>query len=261
MCAERLKNAPLVEVIVEVRWAPKEPQPSRGFDLNYNLLVGKLSEVFRDKYPEYEALPNLEVPARLAAENHLVQHRLRASKEGWPLIQVGPTVFTINQTEEYDWDNEFRQRAIQDVERFFEAYPKREEMAVQSVLLRYIDAIKFDWAEKSLWEFLREELHSALVLPDALYADTGVDPKPEALDFRASFRCDSPAGKVHLRLASGQSRGEKALILETMVESAGDNVPELPSRFEPWIDDAHRITSDWFKRLTKGKLYRSFQGD
>ena len=111
MCAKTLKKPPLVEAIVELRWAPRDAQLSQGFDLSYNRLVGRLSEVFAE-YPEYEALSNVELPARIAAENNLVQHRFRASPGGWPLIQVGPTAFTINETENYDWDNTFRQRAI-----------------------------------------------------------------------------------------------------------------------------------------------------
>ena len=40
---------------------------------------------------------------------HIVHHRFRVSPDGWPLLQVGPGVFTVNDTANYRW-TEFEKR-------------------------------------------------------------------------------------------------------------------------------------------------------
>jgi uncharacterized protein (TIGR04255 family) len=245
----------LVEAIVEIRWAPKpEGDPS------YPLLVGRLSEALREEYPAYEPAPHADLPATMAAQMYLVQHRLRARKEGWPLVQVGPNVFTINETEAYDWEGDFRGRVIDAVQAYYKARPEARDMRPQSILLRYIDAIEVEWTQESILEFMKKELKTGIELPPALFEGTGVDQLPAGLDFRVSFRTHSPRGMAHLRFASGQSHDKDALILETMVQSADEDVPELPGAFAGWLEEAHRIPSTWFERLTEGNLYRRFQG-
>jgi len=197
----------------------------------------------------------------MAAQMHMVQHRFRASKGGWPLIQVGPTIFTLNETETYDWEGDFRARAIRAVGSFFKVYEKATEMQVQSLLLRYIDALEFDWDKESLLDFLAKDLKMKVVLPAPLFGDTDVASTPAGFDMTASFRCAKPKGMAHLRFVAGESKGKKALIMETMVQSAGDDVPLLPLGFTAWLDAAHEIPSTWFKRLTKGNLYRRFRGE
>ena len=254
MSAQKLNRAPLIEAIVEIRWKAR-PEG----DPNYNLVIGKLSESFKE-YPVYQPLSNADVPMQLAAQMHMVQHQFRASPNGWPLIQVGPSIFTLNQTEAYDWEGDLRQRAISAVEAFFKAYPKSETLGIDSILLRYIDAIDFDWEKEHLLDFLDRKLKTKIALPPSLFTDTRVGPSPVALDFTSSFRCTEPRGLVHLRFASGESRGKRSLIMETMVQSTEADVPQMPQGFAGWLDAAHGIPSTWFRLLTEGDLFRSFQG-
>jgi uncharacterized protein (TIGR04255 family) len=259
MSSQKLKKAPLVEAIVEMRFGPKTQASPPAFDPNYSLLLGRLADQFKDQYPEHEPQQSAGFPAEMAAMMHMVQHRFRASKGGWPLVQVGPTIFTFNETEAYDWEGDFRTRAIRAVDSFFGACEKTTQVQVQSLLLRYIDALEFDWDKESLLAFLEKDLRTKIVLPAPLFSDTGVGASPAGLDFTASFRCADPKGMAHVRFASGESKGKKALIMETMVQSTGSDVPSLPQGFTAWLDAAHEIPSTWFKRLTEGNLYRRFQ--
>jgi len=255
MSAQKLKSAPLIEAIVEIRWKAR-PEG----DANYNLVLGKLSDAFRAEYPEYGALSNANMPMQFAAQIHMVQHQFRASPDGWPLIQVGPTVFTVNETKAYNWEGDFRKRAVRAVKTFFKVYPKSRDLTVESIMLRYIDGIDFDWEHECLLAFLDKELKTKIVLPPSLFSSTGVQTSPAAMDFILSFKCSHPRGLVHLRFASGESRGKKALIMETMVQSAEGDVPRMPEAFGRWLDAAHGIPSTWFRLLTEGDLFRRFQG-
>lgn len=259
MCAQKLKNAPLVEAIVELRWDPQAGDDSSSADLNYSLLLGRLMDLLCDEYPAHKPLPNAEAPMQFASQLHMVQHQFRVSDDAWPLVQVGPTVFTVNQTEGYDWEQDFRDRAIRAVKILSEAHQRLGPMQPTSLLLRYIDAIEFDSGKQNVLDFIQDGLKTGISLPDTLFTDTGVHAPPKSIDFKTSFQCTRPKGMAHLRLASGQSRGQNALILETMVQSLSDEVPRLPDKFADWLDAAHEVPSTWFRRLTEGPLYARFQ--
>jgi len=257
MPGQKLRKAPLIEAIVEVRWQPKVPDES-----GYMLMLGRMAEAFlHNGYPARQSLPHADMPPAFAAQMHMVQHQFRVSEGGWPLVQIGPTVFTLNETEAYDWEGDFRGRAIEAVETLFKVLGGPDQVRIESLLLRYIDGIDFDWEKASLLEFLETNLKTRIAFPPALFDNTGVNPTPAGLDFTSSFRCMSPAGIVHLRLASGQSKGKTALVMETMVQSLDADVPSLPTGFADWLDAAHEVPSRWFRLLTQGELYRRFQGD
>ena len=103
-----LKNKPLVEALLEVKWElPVRNTPGIEGDPHYPLLLGRLSERVETDYPFHEALPTAQIPDAMVA--HMAQHRFRTSEGGWPLIQVGPGLMTVNETDGYTWDD-FRER-------------------------------------------------------------------------------------------------------------------------------------------------------
>ena len=52
-----------------------------------------------------------------------------------------------------------------------------------------------------------------------------------------------------------------AMVWETTVESAGDNLPKMPEGFASWINAAHELTDDWFFKMIEGELERRFAGE
>jgi len=98
-----LSKKPLVEAIFELRWKLQEPTPGIKIDPNYKLLVGGIYDKIRQSYPFYEQLPTSALPDEIAA--YVVQHRFRKATDGWPLVQIGPGVITVNDTEGYTWDD------------------------------------------------------------------------------------------------------------------------------------------------------------
>ena len=92
-----LQKKPLIEAILELRW---HVDPSRG-DPNYSIFVGRLYDLLASKYPHYEQLPSSMIPSQMAA--NIAQHRFRVAEEKWPLVQVGPGIVTLNDTDNYTW--------------------------------------------------------------------------------------------------------------------------------------------------------------
>jgi uncharacterized protein (TIGR04255 family) len=111
-------------------------------DPHYRLLLGRLFDRFQNEYPVHEQLPTASMPDELVG--HIVQHRFRSAKDEWPLVQVGPGVFTVNDTHRYTW-TDYRQRANEAVLRLYDAHPNVAEFHIQSILLRYIDAVGYNY--------------------------------------------------------------------------------------------------------------------
>ena len=252
---EPLKSPPLVEVILELRWKlTKGDHPEIMPDPNYSLLVGKLHEAIKADYPFHEPLPASAIPDAISP--HMVKHRFRAGSGTWPLVQVGPGVMTLNDTQNYSTFQTFRPRAERLVGALFTAYPA--PLPISMLLLRYIDAVEFDYADRDVWAFLREKMRVAVGLPDGLFEHTGVGKRPLQFTWQSSFPCDCPKGTATLRFGTGTKKGRPALIWEQMVRTADEQVPSMPTEFLSWLDSAHRVTEAWFATLIDGELKEIF---
>jgi uncharacterized protein (TIGR04255 family) len=253
-----LKNKPLVETILEVKWALSSPALNVQLDPHYKLLLGRLYERLSDDYPEHEQLPSAMIPDEMSA--HMVQHRFRHAAADWPLVQIGPGILTVNDTHKYTWDD-FRARSLTAVQKLFEAHPKSADLKVDSLLLRYIDAVEFDYPAGDVYAFLREKLKVSIALPETLFKDTPVQSTPSHFSWQSAYACDDPKATMTVRFATGQKEEKPALLWETMVHTRRPDIPELPDRFATWMDAAHTVTDDWFFKLIEGDLEGRFSGD
>ncbi len=252
-----LKNKPLIEAIFELRWNLQEVAPGMKVDPHYKLLIGRLYDKLNDEYPFHEQLPSSAMPDEIAG--YIVQHRFRKDKDKWPLVQIGPGIITINDTEGYIWED-FEKRIIQTVDILFEVYPEsKNNLKVDRLLLRYIDAVAFDFGKDDIFAFLKEQVKTKIVLHQKLFEDARVEKLPLSLDLRFSFASTEPKGAIHLRFARGKMKGSDALIWETLAESISEDVPKVQSEIAGWAKEAHNLTDDWFFKLIEGKLLRRFE--
>jgi uncharacterized protein (TIGR04255 family) len=260
MSRKSLSHKPLVEAVFELRWGLKEIQQGIRIDPNYKIMVGRLYERIKDKYPVLESLPTAAVPDEIAG--YVVRQRFRAGLGEWPLVQIGPGILTLNDTEKYDWDD-FESRIPYILNAFFEVYPS-EDLNVNGLLLRYIDAIDFDTidfdcSEESIFLFLKKYLKTTVDVPQSLFDGTGISQLPSGLDLRFSFASSKPPGAMHLRFARGMKGTTEALAWETMVQSTEASAPKTCTDIMDWVRDAHEITDDWFFKLIEGELRERFE--
>lgn len=253
-----LKNKPLIEAILELKWALRAAQPGIASDPHYRILIGRLFERVKNEYPAHEALPTSTVPDEMV--QHIVQHRFRAQPNAWPLVQLGPGILTINETAGYTWPD-FQRRCEEAVRAFVDAYPAPDDLQIDSLALRYIDAVPLDFTTESVFEFLGTKMKTIVKLPDSLFSGTDVTPNPSAFNWQASFEHQRPAGTVTLRFATGHREGQPVVVWETLVASTQAQAPQVPAGFPAWLTAAHDITDDWFFKLIEGELERRFSGD
>jgi uncharacterized protein (TIGR04255 family) len=257
MPSTKLSKAPLVEAILEIRWGLVEQAPGVAIDPRYKILVGRLYDRLESIYPFHEPLPTASMPDEMLG--HVVQHRFRTAENRWPLVQVGPGLATLNETENYTWDD-FESRSHKLLECLFSAYPDApNSLSIISLQLRYIDAIVFDFARDSLFEFMAEKLKINLAFPPTLFQNAPIHPLPAGFNVLFSFPTTDPKGTIRLRFARGTRHDREALIWETVVQSDEADVPEMPAGFQAWLTGAHTLTHNLFFKLIEGPLEESFR--
>jgi len=256
MARKILKNKPLVEAIFELRWKLQEPNQGIKIDPNYKILIGSIYDRVKEEYPFYEPLPTANMPDEIAG--YVVQHRFRKERDRWPLIQIGPGIITLNDTEEYVWEN-FEKRLYDMLDVLFDAYPDAENnLQIDWSLLRYIDAVEFDYEKNDVFSFLKN-LKMEVNIYEKLFKETGVKNTPSGFDLRFSFPATKPEGEIHLRFVRGKRKNTDVLIWETQVHSIGHCAPKTKEQIRAWLVDAHNLTDDWFFKMIDGELMRRFE--
>jgi len=252
-----LKNKPLVEAIFELRWNLQEPAKGLKRDPHYKIIVGTLFEKLKEEYPFHEQLPAASMPDEIVG--YFAQHRFRKDNNKWPLIQIGPGIITVNDTEGYIWED-FEKRIIEAINTLFSVYPDSEKnLIVNNILLRYIDAIDFNFEENNVFTFLKKYMKTNINLYPKLFLNTEVEKLPLSFDWRFSYRSLKPKGELNLRYARGKVKENDALIWETIVKSEFEDIPEIPKKISEWLKNSHKLTDDWFFKLIEGELLQRFE--
>lgn len=250
-----LSNKPLIEAIFEIRWRIRSSVPQRLVDPHYKLLIGGFYERVKDLYRFHEPLPQSTMPDEIA--NHLVQHRFRFAENDWPLIQLGPGILTLNDTSKYVWAD-FNEQICNIIDLLFEIHPNTQNLDVQNVLLRYIDADEFDYSE-NIFDHLREQMKININLEEDLFESTAVNKLPIGFDSRFTFSCDKPKGTFQVRYASGKKDAKKAIVWETQINSSDLDAPKNAEEIKGWANLAHDLAHDWFFKIIEGPLEEKFK--
>ena len=254
---EDLSKKPLVEAIFELNWAL---QPGQGSDVDpgFKILFGRFYDQVRGEYQDLENLPQAQLPEELTGR--LVRHRFRSAKDKWPLIQIGPGVLSVNDTDGYTWDD-FRPRLNKAVRALHASYPSEiQPLTITQVLLRYIDAIPYD-GKTPVLSFLKESLHTTIEMDQRLFEDSQSANSPFGLNLSLLFRLPELPGVVSVTFALGLREEKPSIIWDTQILAKGDDIPKTLDEYDTWIGKAHTISGKWFRTLSRGKLYDSFKGD
>ena len=268
MNTEKLKNPPLVEAIFEMKWTARTSKPAEPVDVtgqvvpslsapddSYEILLGQLFSRLEKSYPFTERLQTVPLPVPFAP-----QHRFRKKEGGWPLVQVGPGILTLNDTKNYKW-SDFSKRIKQVLDAFYELHPHKSEILVESLVLRYIDAEPFDYEAQNVLPFLQKNLKVRFGLPGNLFDPSEIHNRPEGLSLTVGYRAERPKGVFQLRIATGTVNEKKSVFWETIVVGQGKDAPQLPTGPAEWVADAHALVHGCFFGLISGELQKRYMGN
>ncbi len=264
----RLPNAPLVEVVFELRWNlygdASTPPPFRK-DPGYDVLAdGFLYTASKHGFSEVKKInPNNPLVA------HSVDFRLFGNKEQkHPLWQIGPGIFASNESTEYEW-NKFKKMTSEGVKLLFENYPNLKSFEFQpiSLELRYIDSFgSLDQANQHLLDFLNENTSLNVKLPTFLTNDPMSNESASNLVFTFPIR-KKKGTSFSIQLADASISNKKAIYLHSKVFtdlSSTRVVKDKTKRLKyinEWLEDAHSITSPFFKDFVNDSLMENYRSE
>ncbi len=237
----RLPNAPLLEVIFELRW-----KVSNQDDLEKcRYLDGDLYSALKDTYPIRESLVPPIVPPDMLINQPV--HRFRKSENDYPLFQVGPGVLTLNTNDNSYFWKEYFLWSEELINTFVDKFNPQAERFIPHLI--FIDFFKFDFESDNIIEFIE---NLGINIKQKFHKNG----KPSGFNFGYVF--DDALGKVSVTVNSGMnSEKEEGLVMHTRVDGV-EFAPESKSILK-WLDESHVLLSDLFKTMTKGELFKSFK--
>ena len=239
----KLPKAPLVEVIFEVRWVIQSKELQ---EMQY--LYGDLYQLLKEEYPVRETV-NPQVPVDFFLI-HAPIHRFRKSKGGYPLVQIGPGIMTVNTVDSaYFWE-EYEQRIIDAVEKLKSIYAFKHQHNV-TLSLQYIDLLRFNFGASDIIRYLEEYLH--ISIKQNFYSGPA-----SAQHVGLVLAFPNQLGTLTVSLGRGKNiKGADGLAIQTGIKSS--TIKPETDFVKNWLNEAHELCSNSFKQMTEGKLYESFK--
>jgi uncharacterized protein (TIGR04255 family) len=256
-----LSSPPLIEAIFELKWRLTEDQDKR-WDPNYRLLVGAMWDRLHKEYRHHEPLPAAQFPDELAA--YQVQHRFRETESGWPLVQIGPGILSLNATTGYSW-HDFKQRTQRVLEAIASSYEtmkhtsgEQADFEPSGLSLRYINSVPFEFDNDDALDFIANNMKAKFSIDEAVLGAAGVEQPCLGLDARLVYALKSLPGVLQARFSRAQRDGTDSILWEIQAQSLGSDVPGELNGVHTWLEQAHQSIHKWFFEMIKGRLKERF---
>lgn len=242
----KLPNAPLVEVIFEIRWNSSD---KANLD-KFQLLIGAMYSALKGKFPSFINLkPDSNMPD--AAFIGMPTHRF-TSNNVYPMYQLGPGVLSVNMiNSNYVW--EYFLNTINDVVNVFEHLSELQGQQV-TLALKYIDFFKCKFSEIDLSQYISDNFHLCVSAP---YLSN-----KKSKTFSYATTMDVDMGLLTLTMNTGYNNIEGQQVEGIITESNISNsfsFEGLNSYIKDQLPSAHELLGTFFKELTEGTLYNSFK--
>lgn len=242
----KLPNAPLVEVIFEIRWNSTDKVSLDKFQL----LLGSMFSELKNEFPNVINLrPDPAIPFN--AFVGMPTHRF-SSANGYPMYQLGPGIMSVNMTNSsYVWED-----FIGTTKKVVDVFEKLSELQGQeiTIALKYLDFFKCNFSEIDLTEHIKTNFHLNVEAP---YFD-----KTPAKTFSFAATRSCAVGTFTMTMNTGYNNIKGTQIEGIITESnVSEKIPfeALNSYIGEKLPQAHDFLGNFFKQMTEGQLYKSFE--
>jgi uncharacterized protein (TIGR04255 family) len=223
------------------------------------MMYGRIYEKLKGDFPLIEDLPSVQVHPE--GGPYVVRHRMRKERNGWPLLQIGPGIVTVNDGKGYSW-RQFSSLIMKVMESIIDLYPTGTlPLNFVKSEIRYINAIPFDIQRENPLSFLGEKLHLKVDMDRQLLEMNDMIDKPNAVSVNLAYPLNRPVGNLMISANLGQIDMKPAYILQSVIQSAGESVPQEESAMDLWLREAHDVAESCFLSLCKGALMQKFCGN
>lgn len=252
------ENAPLIEVIVELRWGAGISFPPQGLSgipgqqFHMNLETSQHEEFFMNFGSECGArgLQRAEriVPPGFPALPGQVVYRFRSNdRSSQNLLQVGPGVFTVNALPPYHGWPSFETLVASGIDALLASRPLTEKNSeFLSVNVRFINGFGTEYFEgTSRMAFLRS-LGFLLQVPDELEK---VSKEDQTTFFNMNYVTSLQTGaKLQVNIGEGAKDGKPIQVVE--LASTYENIDSSPHELRKVINASHDLIEKIFMDMT-----------
>lgn len=239
----KLPNAPLNEVIFELKWDVTNKQTLQ----KNQYLHGDLHAELKRKFPHRELLVPYEVPYETFINRPT--HRFRVKEEGYPIYQVGPGLITYNTVDEFYYWDQFKEDAEEIIQKFIatDVFPGLQIRPA----LHYIDFFGFDFTEQNIFDFVNKNFKINI-------KHSFIETKENPDDINLGFNFPSDLGAISVIFQKGNSaRKGSGLLLQTRITGSKMKLDE--EIISKWLSESHETLSKLFKDIVKPSFYNSFK--
>lgn len=248
------ENAPLVEVIAELRWSliPLSAIPGGSVDPAFAHGSDAFTKLAKDLgYDKVEHLVPDGIPLEMLGGRPTLRFRKQINE--WPLYQIGPGLFTCNIVPPYGGWKNFRETLRDGLTALFKAVPLDSTLVKpESLELRYIDAFTADHGLNGYEKFVRENLGINISVPVDLLESLEIN--ESATTSSMEVRIPKGASNVVIKIAPGTKDGTAAAIAEFSVILKNSDMPDTAAGMADWMDTAHNTLHNVFDKITSEQL-------
>jgi uncharacterized protein (TIGR04255 family) len=264
----RLPNAPLVEVVFELRWDVTRTGgigPAGGAHFGYDPGFQSLENAFSIlmKKAGYTSQELTMAPGPVLVWSPVKRYR-KGDGSPFPLVQIGHGIFAFNSSTEYDWSS-FKEQALQSLAWLKEAYPSGKDFGLRPVRaeLKYIDS--FDsvlLGHNSFSRFLRD--NTKINYGGFGFVESGVFGGDDKGKFKLTKSLlDRDVGVLDFEVGTGELYSSTGVLLSSGVTKdqdfkEGDWVENTVLAAGRWLEAAHAVTSPFFASFVSPELMMQF---
>lgn len=260
----KLPNAPLVEVVFELRWSV-ETIPGMAV-LGFDPAFSQFSEAFSNSLKREGFTAREDFGGGAPPVPYGIMHRYKKKPNSpFPLYQIGHGIFACNMATEYEWQT-FQKLVADGLDLVFKNHPGSfgKSPKILSLELRYVDV--YDEAllkHKSAERFIRE--NTRLGYTGLEFLDSNIFDKTGDSIFKIHRTLkDDPLSTFHVDIGPAKSGEDRSvLVTSRFVKSAtplnmGMQPRSIRKNILEWIDIAHGVTSPFFKDFLSEDLMAVF---
>lgn len=253
-----LKDAPLIEAILEIRWGEQNGGVLSFSQEEQLLLPGRFSSIAsQDGFAIAELVNQIPTPVGMGIPQ-IVAHRFRKAPNSWPCFQIGLGIFTVNQVNEGYSKLNFFESIRNGVALFNKAAPNLLESKKNGaqIILRYQDGY-YPKNDSNHFEFLKEHFNISADIAPRFLDSTLL--KHESNLVRLQFEYDAAIfpGKLIIAIVSADINGRPAILVETIVQSKLSTLKSIDDQIVlDWVKKAHKLQKHTFESLVKPSAYQ-----
>lgn len=257
-----LKNAPLVEVIFEIRWGERTKDDLNQLSFKFNdeelsFFPGEFRSISKAHgFGTYVSRSG--IPANF--QPHNPKYQFWSGENTWPCLQLGLGLMTANQVNDgYSWKS-FKQLCLTALDILDQAHPLGlQGLPAIGVELRFQDGFPFD-KDESPYSFIHEKLNIDLGIPDDFSNSKYFVGESDNHSISFTLPTAKPNGFVQIGLSKGTIWDKEGFIMNTTTRSADGDSPSFEKReLEQWLEDAHDVQRHTFETLIKPAYMSTFK--